>query len=129
MLTGEIKLLDPSANSSRVRIGDFEIDGPYFPLLDACKGDRVTVCVRPEQVTVAARNGRPKPNQIPVELRRTVERPHFVRLEFVTPAGEAVAADLSRAEDDRHSDNRDWAVEFLRESLRVVTGGSDPSAI
>jgi ABC-type sulfate/molybdate transport systems ATPase subunit len=120
MLPGEIKLLDPGMNSSRVRIGEFEIEGPYFPA--RLKGDRVTVCVRPEQVIVTARNGRPKANQIPVELRRTVERPHCVRLEFSTAAGETVAADLSRAEYERQQDNREWAVEFPRESLRVVTG-------
>jgi len=121
LLAGEIRLLDPGLNSSRVRIGELEIDGPYFP--GRLKGDRVTLCVRPEQVTVMARDGRAGPNQIPVELRRTVEKPQCVRLEFVTPAGEAVAADLPRAEYERQRDNRGWAVEFPREALRVVTGG------
>src|SRR5580700_10594832 len=45
LLAGEIRALDPGRNTSRVQIGEFELDGPYFP--GHLKGDRVTVCVRP----------------------------------------------------------------------------------
>src|SRR5205085_504627 len=54
LLPGEIRALDPGRNTSRVRVGEFELEGPYFP--GKLKGDRVTVCVRPEQLTAAARN-------------------------------------------------------------------------
>ena len=80
LLPGEIRTLDPGRNSSRLKIGEFEIDGPYFP--GRLKGDRVTICVRPEQLTALARNGRPGPNQIPAILERAVEKPQYVRLEF-----------------------------------------------
>src|ERR1700730_1325490 len=79
LLGGEIRTLDPGRNTSRIQVGEFEIEGPYFP--GHLKGDRVTLCVRPEQLTATARNGKPGPNQIPAVLLRTVERPHGLRLE------------------------------------------------
>ena len=80
LLEGEIRTLDPGRNTSRLQVGEFELEGPYFP--GHLKGDRVTLCVRPEQLKVSARNGKPGPNQIPADLVRAVERPHGMRLEF-----------------------------------------------
>ena len=80
LLEAEIVTLDPGRNSSRLRLGEFELTGPYFK--GHLKGDRVNLCVRPEQLTVAARDGKPAANQIPAELVRVVERPHGLRLEF-----------------------------------------------
>ena len=97
-----------------MQIGEFELDGPYFP--GRLKGDRVTVCVRPEQLKVAARNGRPGPNQIPAELKRAMERAQWMRLEF----SGGIAVDLPRAEYERQRDNKDWMIEFPADSLRVV---------
>ena len=51
----EIRALDPGRNTSKVQMGEFELDGPYFP--GRFKGDRVTLCVRPEQVVASARLG------------------------------------------------------------------------
>jgi Zn-dependent protease len=45
----EIRALDPGRNSSKVQMGEYELEGPYFP--GHLKGDRVTVCVRPERLT------------------------------------------------------------------------------
>jgi molybdate transport system ATP-binding protein len=114
LLPAEIRALDPSRNSSRVRVGEFELDGPYFP--GRLKGDRITICVRPEQLTVAARNGRPGANQIPADLRRAVERPRWVRLEF----SGGIAVDLPRAEYERQRDNREWVIEFPPAALRAL---------
>jgi molybdate transport system ATP-binding protein len=114
LVEGEIRALDPGRNTSRVQVGEFELEGPYFP--GHLKGDRVTVCVRPEQLTVAARNGRPGPNQIPAELTRAIETPHGMRLEFSN--GFAVA--LAHGEHERLRDNRDWVIQFPTASLRVV---------
>jgi molybdate transport system ATP-binding protein len=118
LLAGEIKLLDPGRNLSRVVVSGSEIEGPYFP--GRLKGDRVTVCVRPEQLAVAPRAPRPSPNQIPVDLVRTVEKPQWVRLEFVNSAGEPLAVDLTSADYERHRENSSWVVEFPRDSLRAV---------
>ena len=114
LLAGEIRALDPGRNTSRVQVGEFELEGPYFP--GRLKGDHVTVCVRPEQLTVSARNGRPGPNQIPAELKRAVEKPQWIRLEF---AG-GINVDLPRPEYERQRDNKDWVIQFPAESLRVL---------
>ena len=110
----EIRALDPGRNSSKVQMGEHELEGPYFP--GHLKGDRVTVCVRPEQLTVLARNGRPGANQIPAQLERAVEKPQWMRLEF---AG-GISVDLARPEYERVRDTKDWLIEFPRESLRVL---------
>jgi hypothetical protein len=95
-------------------VGEFELDGPYFP--GRLKGDRITICVRPEQLTAAARNGRPAANQIPADLRRAVEKPRWVRLEF----SGGIAVDLPRAEYERQRDNREWVIEFPPAALRAL---------
>jgi len=110
----EIRALDPGRNSSRVQMGEHELEGPYFP--GHLKGDRVTVCVRPERLTALARNGRPGPNQIPAQLQRAVEKPQWMRLEF---AG-GISVDLARPDYERVRDTKDWLIEFPRESLRVL---------
>ena len=114
LLPAEIRALDPGRNTSKVQMGEYELEGPYFP--GHLKGDRVTVCVRPERLSVLARNGKPGVNQIPAQLERTVERPQWMRLEF---AG-GIAVDLARADYERVRDTKDWAIEFPRESLRVL---------
>jgi molybdate transport system ATP-binding protein len=110
----EIRALDPGRRTSKLQLGEFELDGPYFP--GRFKGDRVTLCVRPEQIAVSVRMGRPGPNQIPAELKRFVERPQGMRLEFEG----GVAADISPAEFDRLRDNKEWLIEFPPAALRVV---------
>jgi molybdate transport system ATP-binding protein len=110
----EIRALDPGRNTSRVQMGEFELDGPYFP--GRLKGDRVTMCVRPEQLVVSARLGRPGPNQIPAELKRAVEKPQWMRLEFEG----GIVADIGRAEFERQRDNKAWLVEFPAAALRVL---------
>jgi hypothetical protein len=90
------------------------LDGPYFP--GRFKGDRVTLCVRPEQLIVSARLGRPGPNQIPATLSRAIEKPQGMRLEFES----GLIADVGRAEFDRLRDNQDWLIEFPPSALRVL---------
>ena len=110
----EIRTLDPGRNTSRVQFGEFEMDGPYFP--GRLKGDRVTICVRPEQLTALPRNGRPGPNQIPAVLSRVIEKPQGVRLEFAA----GIAVDISRADYERQRQNREWLIEFPAASLRAL---------
>ena len=119
LIDAEIRTLDPGRNTSRLRVGEFELEGPYFP--GHLKGDRVTLCVRPEQLSAAAREGKPGPNQIPAELARVVERPHGLRLEFTSPAlSGGVRVSISRGDYERLKDTRAWVVEFPSEALRVV---------
>ena len=114
LIPGEIRALDPGRKTSRVLVSGVELDGPYFP--GRLKGDRVTVCVRPEQLTAMARNGRPGPNQIPAALERVVERPQWMRLEF----SGGIAVDLPRAEYERQRENREWVIEFPVSALRAL---------
>jgi molybdate transport system ATP-binding protein len=114
LLPAEVRSLDPGRNHSTIRVGQFDLSGPYLP--GHLKGDRVTLCVRPEQLVVRAREGKPGSNQIPAQFERAVERPQWIRLEF---AG-GIAADISRNEYERLRGTREWIVEFPSEILRVL---------
>lgn len=114
LIAGEIRTLDPGRNTSRLKFGEFELDGPYFP--GRLKGDRVTICVRPEQLKALPRNGSLGPNQIPAELKRAVEKSQAVRLEF---AG-GIDVEVPRAEYDQQRETEKWVVEFPRDSIRVL---------
>jgi ABC-type sulfate/molybdate transport systems ATPase subunit len=114
LLPGEIRALDPGRNTSRVQVGEFQLEGPYYP--GRLKGDQVTVCVRPDQLRAMARNGRPGPNQIPADLNRTVERSQSMRLEF----DRGITVELSRVEYERQRDNQQWVIEFPSTTLRVL---------
>ena len=110
----DILELDPQRNFSRVRLWGQDLVGPYFP--GKLRGDRVWLCVRPEQLSVAAREGKPGPNQVPAQLIRAIEMPQAVRLEF---AGE-LTVELSRAEFDKQKHNKEWLVGFPPQVLRVL---------
>jgi molybdate transport system ATP-binding protein len=114
LLPGEIRALDPGRNTSRVQVGEFELEGPYFP--GRFKGDHVTVCVRADQLRALPRNGQPGANQIPAGLSRAVERSESMRLEFDC----GVNVDLSRVEYERQRDNQQWVIEFPSDKLRVL---------
>ncbi len=114
LLEGEIRALDPGRNLSRVKVGEFELAGPYFP--GKLKGDQVTVCVRPDQLRALARNGKPGANQIVAALARTVERPESMRLEFEG----GIAVDVPRHQFDRGREDQQWVIEFPADKLRVL---------
>jgi molybdate transport system ATP-binding protein len=114
LIPGEIRTLDPGRNISRLKVGEFELEGPYFP--GKLKGDRVTVGIRPEQLKVLPRDGKPGLNQIPAELKRAVETSQTVRLEFA----DGIAAEMPRAEYQLHGETEHWVVEFPRDSIRAL---------
>ncbi len=115
LLAAEIKSLDPGRNLSRILVGQFELEGPYFP--GHFKGDRVTLCVRPEQLTAASRETRPGLNQIHAALERVVETPQWMRLEF---AGQ-IHVNMARAAYEEVRETKDWMIEFPTRELRVVS--------
>jgi molybdate transport system ATP-binding protein len=114
VLPVEIRSLDPTNNSSRIRFGEAEFTGPYFP--GRLKGDRVSLFVRPAQLAAGPRDGRLAANQIPATLERAIDLPHAVRLEF----REGITVEMPRADFERHKHNRDWVVEFPASSLRIL---------
>ncbi len=114
LLPVEIVALDPGRNSSRLRYCEFDLAGPYFP--GHFKGDRVCLCVRPEQLRAAPRDGRPGANQVPAQLLSVVDKPSTVRLEF---AGD-LAVEMPRAAYEPLRQTKEWVVEFPPEALRAV---------
>jgi molybdate transport system ATP-binding protein len=114
LLQAEVMTLDPGRNLSTVNFDGFEIAGPYLP--GKFKGDRVWLCVRPEEFRVVVRAGRPGANQIPVELVRVTPRPGAMRIEF----SRGVLADMPRHEYEQHKHNKEWMVEFPIANLRVL---------
>ena len=114
LLPVEIAELDPQRNTSRLRWGEHALAGPYFP--GKLRGDRVWLCVRPDQLCALPRLSRPGPNQVPLPMVRAVETPQAVRLEF---AGD-VAVEMARAEFERQKDNKEWLVEFPPQALKVL---------
>jgi len=114
LLPVEIKALDPGNHTSKLRMEEFELSGPYFP--GRLRGDRVTLFIRPEQLSAHPRDGKPGPNQVPARLARAAERPQSVRLEF--EGGIAVEVSRTAWESNRH--NKEWVVEFPPQALRVL---------
>ncbi len=114
LLEAEVLLLDPAGKSSRLRIGGFEVAGPYFPGL--LRGDRVWIYVRPGQLRARAAAGPTKPNEVIADLAGTAERPGRVRLIF--PGG--VSVDIDRRDYEGNSHNKRWIIEFPPENLRVL---------
>jgi molybdate transport system ATP-binding protein len=113
LIAGEIRFLDPGRNVSRVNIGEHDLEGPYFP--GHLKGDRVTLCIRPDQLTARPRNGRLGSNQVAASLERTIEQPQGMRLEF---AG-SIAVAMPRIDFERLRDTTEWLIEFPAASLRA----------
>ena len=114
LLPVEIRALDPSRNSSRLRYQEFELNGPYFP--GRLIGDQVWLCIRPDLLSVAPANGRPGMNQIPAALLRTIDKPDRVRLEF--SGGIAVEAD--RITLQNYGSVKQWVIEFPQTGLRIL---------
>jgi molybdate transport system ATP-binding protein len=114
LLPVEITALDPARKTSRLRFGDFELTGPYFP--GRFRGDRVMLCVRPEELSASPRNGQPGPNQVAAQLIRFTERMQDVRLEFTGP----IFAEMTRGDFEKHKHAKEWLVEFPAQCLRVL---------
>jgi molybdate transport system ATP-binding protein len=114
VLPVEIRSLDPGRNTSRLRFGDFELAGPYFP--GRLIGDQVCLYVRPDQLSVAPQNGRPAFNQIPATLLRTVQKPERLRLEF---SGE-IAVEVRAEEISQYNGVKEWVIEFPSRDLRIL---------
>lgn len=110
----EITALDPGRKTSRVRVGEIEIAGPYFP--GHLIGDRVSLYIRPEQLRCFPRQGRPGANQLPAKLLHAVEKLDTVRLQF----DNGTAAEIPRADFDAARNHQEWVIEFPADKLRIL---------
>jgi hypothetical protein len=115
LFPAEIVALDPGRNTSRLRLENFELNGPYLP--GRLRGDRVWLCVEPGQLHATPHDGsKPSANQVASRLERASEMPRAVRLEF---AG-GIVAEIARREFEPNRDNKEWLVEFPPHALRVL---------
>ena len=115
---GRVLHLDPGAGNavvlSRLRVGGYEIAGTYFP--GHLLGDRVTVCVHPSAVSVSARNGAPRANQMAFDLEYVAEGAQRARLHF----SGGFRAEIHRDEWRYLQKADDFAVEIAPAALRLV---------
>jgi molybdate transport system ATP-binding protein len=117
----EVISLDPSRQISTLRLLGEEVRGPH--LRGCFKGDRVAVCVRPEELIVRTQPG---DNRIRGELRHTIERPQSVRADF----GHNLIVDIPRETWQSLADtgNRTgWWLEIPPHSLRQLGVAKSPS--
>ena len=115
LFPAEVLALDPGRNTSRLRLENFELTGPYLP--GRLRGDRVWLCVEPGHLLAAPHDGtKPQMNQVAARLERASEMPRAVRLEF----GGGIVAEVARREFEQQKDNKDWLVEFPPQALRVL---------
>jgi molybdate transport system ATP-binding protein len=114
LLQADVLTLDPGRNTCSLRLGDCELAGPYLP--GKFKGDRVWLCVRPEELRASPRDGKPGFNQVPAQLRGATPRPGCMRLEF----DRELLADVPRSEYEQNRHNKEWIVEFPSTGLRVL---------
>jgi molybdate transport system ATP-binding protein len=82
------------------------------------KGDRVTVCARPEELRLATGPG---PNRIRADFKRATEREQSIRLDF----GDNLIVDVPRSSWD--SNVRSWWIELPADSLRHVGQAIPPA--
>lgn len=115
LLAAEVLALDPGRNRSRVRQGDIDLAGPYFP--GKLIGDRVWLCIRPESLSLKPREGAPGPNEVPSTLLRTVRKPGSVRAEFTN--GLAVELPPGTALDTSGA-GQQWLIQVPQNAIRAL---------
>jgi len=113
LLRMEVRALDPSRKSSRLRFNETELAGPYLP--GKLIGDQVWICVRPDRLTAMPREGKPAANQVPATLARVTETPRGLRLQFT---GDLAVEMRGNADEMRRV--KEWLIEFPPAELRAL---------
>ena len=114
LLAAEILALDPGRNTSRLRVGEWEIPGVYYP--GHLKGAHVTLCVAPGQVRVVARDGSVPGGMMGLDLEHVTAGPDRARLLFA----DGFRAEIARGDWEKMSRAEDFAVEIPAAALRLV---------
>jgi ABC-type Fe3+/spermidine/putrescine transport system ATPase subunit len=114
VLAVEVRALDPGRNTSTLRFGEWDLEGPYFP--GRLRGDRVNLLIRPEYLVARGRDGKLGQNQIAAALERVSERAESARLEFK----DGITVVMPRLDYERQKHNKDWVVEFPSAWLRIL---------
>jgi molybdate transport system ATP-binding protein len=110
----EVIALDPGRQTSRVRLLGEEIAGPH--LRGCFKGDRVTLCARPEELQLRTQPG---DNRIRAALCATLERPQSIRADFGNDLIVDVPREVWRSLEDTGK-RSGWWIEIPAQSLRQI---------
>lgn len=110
----EVIALDPGQQVSRLRLFGEEIKGPH--LRGCFKGDRVTLCARPEELRIHTQAGE---NRVRADLQHTTERPQSVRADFGHGLTVDVPREIWQSTNDRRSGSN-WWIEIPASSLRQI---------
>jgi ABC-type Fe3+/spermidine/putrescine transport system ATPase subunit len=114
LLPVEIRGLDPGRNTSRLNYADAELTGPYFP--GRLIGDHAWLCIRPDQLAAKPGNGRMGFNEVPATLKRVVEKPEHLRLEFTGD----ILVDIDRSQFLNFANVKEWAIQFPQTGLKIL---------
>ncbi|HEY7305212.1 MAG TPA: ATP-binding cassette domain-containing protein [Bryobacteraceae bacterium] len=114
ILPAEIIALDPSRNLSRLRVFEFELEGPYFP--GHLIGDSGYICVPSSEVHVRPDAGRRTPNNLVFRVIAQAASPRGVRLQFER----GVVAIVAESEYKILKGNDRLAIEFPASSIYFV---------
>ncbi len=77
IFNAEVITLDPARQTSTIKMLGEEFKGPH--LRGCFRGDRVTLCARPEELRIVGKPGDNRIRRVPV---RITERPQYVRVDF-----------------------------------------------
>lgn len=114
LLPAEIKLLDPGANRSKLKWNEIELEGPYYPA--RLLGDRVTVCVRRDEIAVTPKMGKAEKGSLVLTLVGSSETSRTALLHF--DGGLIVELPLEEFAENRH--HREWSLQFPTSTLRIL---------
>ncbi len=114
LLPAEIKQLDPGNNRSKLRWNDIDLEGPYYPA--RLLGDRVTVCVRRDEIAVTPKMGKAEKGALVLTLEATSETTRTALLHFT--GGLIVELPLEEFAENRH--HREWSLQFPTATLRIL---------
>ncbi len=114
LLPAEIKFLDPGNNRSKLRWNDIDLEGPYYP--GRLLGDRVTVCVRRDEIAVTPKMGKPDKGALVLMLEGSSETSRNALLHF--SGGLLVELPLDEFAENRH--HREWQLSFPVSTLRIL---------
>jgi molybdate transport system ATP-binding protein len=117
-LEAEVVKLNPAAGSSTVRFLDRDFSGPYFP--GSLIGDRLTICVRPDELRLADGPGQ---NRALSTVASAVELPGGFRLRMTLAGNTRVSVDVPRAQWDAAMESKEQYVEFPAQALRTLRSG------
>jgi len=111
-LPAEVVKLNPAAGSGVLRFLEREFACPYIP--GSLIGDRLTVCLRPDELTLA--DG-PGPNRMTATLAGVEEQPAGVRLRLHTDGGMTIVVEVGRPQWEAAKERKEQYIEFPAGSL------------